>query len=77
MFSNNCDIWIESQGAFSSHHSFGFSNMLFLKKKLSIKIAYIYSIQVNLKRMAPKSIKTWSHDKTSMQKAQQCKSEKK
>ena len=59
MFGNNCDIWIESQGAFSRYHGFGFSNMLFLKKKLAIKIANIYSIQVNLKRMAPKRIKSW------------------
>jgi hypothetical protein len=49
MFGNNCDIWIESQGTFPRYHSFRLPYMFFLKKKLSIEVANIYGVQINLK----------------------------
>lgn len=50
MFGFYFNILIETQGCFSSNNCLWFPDMFFLKQKLSVEIADINSVQINLKK---------------------------
>lgn len=48
MMGHNVDIRVEAKSALTSNLRFGFTNMLLLKEKLSVEVANIDGVQINL-----------------------------